>query len=394
MERRVNVRSRLKLLAGIGAVVAPLLFVWILCRSCERTLAPRRPVVERKTPAAAPPPAKPVEPLVLTGELVDGEGRPVAEAIVTLVDPDGRGDVLAPGRTRDFRDRESRTDSAGRFRFDDLSPGRRSLIARAGERAPAWTEPFLLDRNLHRALTLPAPVTVNGLSHPGAKLWFESRIPGMPVTGHEAFGRKVAADGTGAFKVDGLPPSVPFTVRVEATGYRTQSFGPYQFPSGRHFLDFDLQTGLTLRGTVGDRAGRPVAGAEAMFDGARAVADADGTFTLSGLEERISSLVVSREGYIQTVVHSVRPGSVEVTLPRAAEICGRVKDSRARYLCYTLGDARYRMGLGSSDTFRIPSVPPGPLRLDIEDADCRPLGSILVDAPEGGSVEDVEITAR
>jgi len=390
----VNVRSRLKLAAGIGAVVVPLLFVWILCRSGERTFTPRRPVVDRKREVAALPQANPAEPIALTGELVDPEGRPVAEAIVALVDPEGRGDVLAPGRSREFRDRECRTDSAGRFRFDDLPPGRRSLIARAGDRAPTWTEPFLLERSLHRKLALPAPVTVNGLSHPGARLWFECRIPGMPVTGHQAFGRTVAADETGAFKVDGLPPAVTFSVRVEATGYRTRIFGPYQFPSGRHFLDFDLQTGLALRGTVKDRAGRPVPGAEAVFDGARAVTEADGTFTISGLEECTTTLVVSRDGYIQTVVPSVRPGSVDVTLPRAAGISGRVKDSRARYLCYTVGDARYRLGLGSSDTFSIPSIPPGPLRLDIEDADCRLLGSILVDAPEGGSVDDVEITAR
>jgi hypothetical protein len=85
---------------------------------------------------------------------------------------------------------------------------------------------------------------------------------------------------------------------------------------------------------------------------------------------------------------------VEVTLPRAAEVTGRVRDDRARYLCFTLGDARYRMGLGNSETFRIPAVPPGPLRLDIEDAEGRAIGSVLIDAPEGGSVEGVEIFAR
>ena len=389
-------RSRLKVLAGIGAVVVPLFSVWILCRSgapaFERRPSPavRRAAAERSAPA----PVLPAAALTLTGEVVDVEGRPVRDAIVTLVDPGGRSDVLAPGRSRELRDRTTRSDEAGRFRFDGLSPGRRSLIARAGERAPAWTEPFALDRTLHRKLTLPPPVTVTGLTHPNARLWFDCRIPGVPPTGHEPFGRKVAADETGAFKVDGLPPAVPFTVRVDAETWRSRTFGPYQLPSGRHFLDFDLETGLSLKGTVRDRAGRPVAGARVAFDDAAATTDADGAFTLSGLEERTTTLVVSRDGYIQTVVPSVRPGSVEVTMPRAAEVCGRVLDGRARYLCFTLGDARYRMGLGASDTFRIPSVPPGPLRLDIEDADHRPLGSLLIDAPEGGSVEGVEIFAR
>jgi hypothetical protein len=237
-------------------------------------------------------------------------------------------------------------------------------------------------------------VTVTGLTHPGARLWFACRLPGIPGTGHEAFGRWVAADGTGAFNVDGLPPSVTLTVRVEAEGFRTRSFGPYQLPPGSHFLDFELDTGLALKGIVRDRAGRPVAGARVAFDDAAATTDADGSFTLSGLEERTTTLVVSREGYVQTVVNSVRPGSVEVTLPRAAEVSGRVRDDRARYLCFSAGDARYRMGLGSPEAFRIAAVPPGPLRLDIEDAEGRLLGSVHVDAPEGGSVEGVEIFAR
>jgi protocatechuate 3,4-dioxygenase beta subunit len=393
----VNVRTRLKMLAGIGAVVGPLLFVWILCRSGESTFTSKPSATPREKPPT-PQPVVPVamtnEKLTLDGEVMDREGRPVAEARVTLVDPEGRGDVLSPGRSRDFRDRETQTDAAGRFRFEGMTAGKRSLVALAPDRAPAWTEPFLLDRSVHRTLTLPAPVTVTGLTHPGARLWFACRLPGVPSTGHEPFGRKIAADETGAFRVDGLPPSVAFTVRAEATGYRPRTFGPYQLPAGRHFIDFELDTGLALNGTVRDRAGRPVAGAKVTFDDGVAIAGADGTFQLSGLEERSSTLIVSREGYIQTVVTAVRPGSVEVTLPRAAEVSGRVRDERARYLCFTLGDARYRMGLSASETFRIPAVPPGPLRLDIEDADCRPLGSILVDAPEGGSVEGVEIFAR
>jgi protocatechuate 3,4-dioxygenase beta subunit len=386
----------LHLLAGIGAVVGPLVFVWTLCRSGESHLPsrPSSPSRERPAAVAAPEPPAARERLTLTGDVVDASGRPVADALVTLVDPEGRGDVLAPGRSREFRDRQIRTDEAGRYRFDDLMPGRRSLVARAGERPPAWTEPFQLDRNLHRTLTLPSPVRLAGLTHPGAKLSFSFRIPGIPTSGRDPFVRTTAADETGSYAIDGLPPSVMFAVQVEASGFRSHAFGPYQLPAGKHFLDFDLETGLSLKGIVRDRAGRPVAGARVVFDAAVATTDAEGGFTLAGLEERSSTLVVSRDGYIQTVVPSVRPGAVEVTLPRAAEVTGRVRGDRARYLCFTLGDARYRMGLGNSETFRIPAVPPGPLRLDIEDAEGRSIGSVLIDAPEGGSVEGVEIFAR
>jgi hypothetical protein len=52
------------------------------------------------------------------------------------------------------------------------------------------------------------------------------------------------------------------------------------------------------------------------------------------------------------------------------------------------------LGLGDSDEFRIPAVPPGPLRLDVEDEEHRLLGSAVIHAPEGGIVEDVEILLR
>jgi hypothetical protein len=71
-----------------------------------------------------------------------------------------------------------------------------------------------------------------------------------------------------------------------------------------------------------------------------------------------------------------------------------VTGGRGRYVCFTVGDARYRLGLDDSKTFRIPAVPPGPLRLEVEDEERRVLGSAIVDAPEGGSVEGVEILLR
>ena len=203
------------------------------------------------------------------------------------------------------------------------------------------------------------------------------------------------ADEAGGYRIDGLlPPATSFAVQVEAPGYRSRSFGPYQFPAGRHIVDFDLDTGLTLRGVVRDGAGRPVQGALLTYDDARAVSEADGSFLLAGLEERATTLVVAREGHIQTVLTAVRPGSIEVTLPRAAEVTGRVMGGRGRYLCFTVGDARYRLGLGDSDDFRIPAVPPGLLRLDVEDDEHRLLGSAVVHAPEGGIVEGVEILLR
>jgi protocatechuate 3,4-dioxygenase beta subunit len=391
------VRSRLTLLAWILAGVSPLLLLWALFHPPQHPpQAPERRVATRRGPAPVelPPPLESSQSLTLTGEVVDAEGRPVAAVVVTLIDPEGRGDVLAPGRSRELRDRETRTDGRGEFRFAGLSPGRRMLVARLEDRPPAWSDPFLVERSLHQTLKLPAPVSLAGVTRSHAALTFSVRIPGVPPTGHRPVTVAASADETGAYRVDGLPPAATFDVHVQAASYRPRLFGPYQFPSGHYHLDFDLDTGLTLRGTVRDVAGRPVAGAQVCYDDARSTTAADGTFQVSGLEERSTTLIVSREGHITTVLPSLRPGSVDVTLPRAAEVMGSVSGGRGCYICFTVGDARYRLGLGDSEKFRIPAVPPGPLRLEVEDEERRVLGSAVVDAPEGGSVEGVEILLR
>jgi protocatechuate 3,4-dioxygenase beta subunit len=383
---RVNVRWRIGIAVGIGLLV----LAWL--RVPPAATFPDRPPAPDDVPDTAPDPS--LSPLRLTGEVVDAEGRPVSGAPVTLADPAGRGDVLAPGRSREFRDRRTTTDEEGRFRFEGLAPGRKILVARPEGRAPACAELSLLRSETHHRLTLPPPVTLHGQTSARARLFFTCRIPGMPAAGHEPLTSGATADDAGDYHVSGLPASISVTVRLEAPGYPGRLFGPYQFPPGIHRLDFPLDTGFTLRGRIRDGAGRPVAGARVAFDAALTTTEADGTFLLAGLEDRASTLVASREGHLQTAVPSVRPGSIDVTLPRSAEIRGRVTGGRARYLCFTSGDARYRLGLGDSDTFRIPGVPPGPLRLDVEDEEGRILGTVLVDAPEGGCVEGVEILLR
>lgn len=390
-------RSRWATAGGIAVAVVPLWVFWI---AAHRPRLPDPQPVRHGTrilpplPASAVPRATAGRRFQVLAEVLEVDGRPVRGTPVTLVDADGRGDVLVEGRPRELKDRDAITDERGRAPFDDLPPGRYLLIARPPARPAAWGAPFVLTASTHEVLTIPPPVTLTGLTHPRAQLTITSRVPGLPHAGHQPVTSAATADDAGGYQVDGLPPSAAFTVLVEAPGYKGRSFGPYRFPPGRHLVDFDLNTGLQLRGTVRDGAGRPVPGARVTFDDARTVTDADGTFTLAGLEERTTTLIVAREGYLRSVRTSVRPGSVDVTLARSAEVSGRIAGGRGRYVCFSVGDARYRLGLGDSEQFRLPSVPPGPLRLDVEDDERRVLGTATVDAPEGGSVEDVRIVVE
>ena len=121
---RSNVRTRLNQFGWLAAAVGPLAFVWIVSHPRELTFQPvPKPVpkIEGDPEVSSKPLLNPRqrEPLAVTGQVVDGEGRPVRDVPVTLVDCDRRGDVLLPGRSREQNDRETRTDESGRFQLDE-----------------------------------------------------------------------------------------------------------------------------------------------------------------------------------------------------------------------------------------------------------------------------------
>jgi len=204
---------------GIALAVVPLWVFWIVA---HRTRLPERPAPSpgAGTPALQESPTLPragaPNRLQVTGEVVERDGRPARGVPVTLVDVDGRGDVLAPGRARELRDRDTITDELGRFQFLQLPPGRVQVIARPPDRPAAWTEPFLLDRAAHQILAIPAPVILAGLTHPKATLTFAVRVPGLPHAGHQPVGVEDADRGLD----NGL-----HRLRRDADSQRTRSAG-------------------------------------------------------------------------------------------------------------------------------------------------------------------------
>ncbi len=84
----------------------------------------------------------------IEGRVLDGEGAPISEAIVTVAG-----------------EPETRVDAAGRFMFEGLAPGKATLAARRpGQASGAALEVQLIaSKTLHQDLTLGAAATLHGV---------------------------------------------------------------------------------------------------------------------------------------------------------------------------------------------------------------------------------------
>lgn len=351
--------------------------------------------IEKPTP---PPVAAPKteKSAVLTGQVLNAGGLPVEGAEVTLVTAGAHRDAFRDGDERPEPPLVTRTDTEGQFSFDHASPGQKRIIARHKDHAPGWSDQFLLVDKDHKLVTLPRPAALfGGVDPPGATLTAAYLIPDFFERGQRFASVTATADASGAYRLSNLPPQFSFRVRVEAPGFRKETFGPFTLAPGDERRDFTLDRGATLSGVVRTQAGEPVAGAEVMFFDGKAMTDAQGQFALRGLEDREGMLMISREGHTTITRNNVRPGAVEVTLPRAMQVCGRVEGGGGLFLCYSVGAARYRTRLGPSGAFDLTQVPPGKVRLEVEDENNRFWGKgVEVEGPEGGRIEDVLIRIR
>lgn len=97
------------------------------------------------------------------------------------------------------------------------------------------------------------------------------------------------------------PPAGEYTVTADLVGYVFSTPGHVTIPPNQLNVDFAAEppAAYTLTGRVADCAGRPVSGATVSFDpsvnGART--NADGRYTIEGLERKSYTLSAAAEGY-------------------------------------------------------------------------------------------------
>jgi protocatechuate 3,4-dioxygenase beta subunit len=297
----------------------------------------------------------------ITGRVVDGEGRPITGAVLSLT----RLPLAEVHRIFDWskserepidRDRkEGTTGEDGRFRLQGIQPASHELKIKAEGHAPVLRDVEAAADDIDLGdLALPDPRSIEGRvvgpgARPvrGARVWAglarrtvepaNQTVPERPAPLVET-----STDGEGRFALGGLPPG-DFIVRAEMADFADAVAG--SVAAGTPDLDLVLGQGITVHGKILDAAtGSAVEGAEVRlgFSSFRtASSDARGLFVVRGLplEETHygnSALRVLHPDHGTHTAHVMVLGRgeqapLEVRLTAAGhDVEGEVKDAEGR----------------------------------------------------------------
>ena len=336
----------------------------------------------------------------------DGEGRPVADARVTV----GGGRLRSDLMTR----REGRTGADGRFLADGLPPGQVDVQATHPEYG------FCPE--------VPVAVPVEGAERVEIVLdrgrVVEGRVvdaaTGLPVAGARVgrnwvLDRPVTTDGDGRFAFRGWNevPGWDFGgLHCLADGYAR---GQLEVPA-EGAVEFRLERGFAAAGRIVGHDGLPVPGAEVRFSGftparggdrrrqadpRRTATDAEGRWTQRDLRRGFDYEVwvcASGHGQQKFAVAAPAAGSDRLdagtwVLPEGRRVEGVVLDAEGRPASgLNVGlsggpDAR----VDDRGRFRIADAPPGERSIEVCRPDGFPLHEQKVIVPEGSDLRDLVI---
>ncbi|MGW7526028.1 MFS transporter [Streptomyces sp. NPDC054783] len=179
------------------------------------------------------------------GRVLDGAGAPLPQAVITLIDVNGRQLARAV------------SDADGAYAMSVTGPGTYVLIGAAGARQPqavtvlVGEEPVTCDLALSGTVALTGTVldAVEGHPLPGALL------VATDVRGEVVSSGTSAADG--AFVLADLVPG-SYTLVVNAPGHRPAALPVDVAPGGAKACEIRLEPGARLHGVVSTATGRPL----------------------------------------------------------------------------------------------------------------------------------------
>lgn len=341
----------------------------------------------------------------LTGRtVVKGRNEPVPLAELTLT-PDL--ETRTRGRRPDAPAEErvmGASDGTGAFRFSGLSPGTWMLEARAAGHAKAVVRPVSVPRQGELVVELGAAGVIEG---------YVEKSDGSPAGGalvSVAGGDEetvVLAGDRGGFSAEVGPGR--FSVSARQGGESGALPDPVQVAAGATVsgLTLRLGAGATLEGTVVARSGgTPIAGATVDVspfrktgDSGRAVSDASGAFSVSGLPPGAYDVVASAVGFARDERRGITVAAgqhfpLKLELGGTGAVEGTVTDDSGRPLPGAVVTAGRRWGgNGGSDSgeartdaeghFRLAEVETGKVLVEARRADAAAGVTRHVDVAEG-----------
>jgi protocatechuate 3,4-dioxygenase beta subunit len=306
------------------------------------------PASRASTPVASPPAASPAKrfPPAAAASLdvlvSDAAGKPVEGAFVMAVPSVGgygRWGVLVADRMR-----STLTSREGRARLESLPAGpwrvtvhARGYVEKSLPRVSAG--PLVVRVERGGVITGSVRTADGGRPIAGARVRVGGGPP-LPQAWQESATRvESTTDAQGRFRLEGIGRS-PVGIVARAAGFGSAGRGDVR---AGDVVDLFLFPGATLRGTVRDDAGRPVAAAQVYADSDRLrsqsqveTSDAQGAFVMAGIRPG-EYVVVARggsraPGIAFVLVEPDAEASVSLVLSEGGYATGQIVDPDGRPL--------------------------------------------------------------
>ncbi|WEO94429.1 DHA2 family efflux MFS transporter permease subunit [Streptomyces sp. FXJ1.172] len=190
-------------------------------------------------------PVRGAAPYGVRGRVLDGTGAPVPQAVITLIDINGR----QLGRAVSGAD--------GSYAVDVTGPGTYVLIGAAGARQPQAVTVVVGEEPVECDLALSGTVALTGSVRDAAD---GQPVPGALLVATDVRG-EVVSSGTsaddGAFTLTDLVPG-GYTLVVNAAGHRPAALPVDVTPGATDPYEIRLEPGARLHGVVNGAAGSPL----------------------------------------------------------------------------------------------------------------------------------------
>jgi len=337
----------------------------------------------------------------IAGVVVDSSGDPIAGARVNMmrtrsVEAGGMAMMIAFGQ-------DTTTDIEGRFVFEEQEPGKASLTGVASGYQEAELADLVIPKGEDLddvtiklddgAILQGRVVTPDGRPAIGASIGKVSAGRSMGPR----MGRDAPVDGDGYYRLEGLAPG-ELSIEAKHPDY-PRIAKDVDLNPGINAVNLAFTGGQEVSGRVVDTAGKPVpaAGVQAMQAGqywgnTETQTEADGSFTLRGVQDGDYTLRANAEGYAssndQKIAVAGKPVvGLEVVLDSGTRIVGTVsgldpKDFD-RVTIRSMGSFDFHgTGVDREGHFRVDNIGPGEHELvgTLTDSARRAVAKVHVEA--------------